>query len=150
MNLCMSPKSGDTTNILWNVVDKSLSTLFKKSAMRVRFGQSIVQNVAIALAMKVMYNSAMVYMYNAIKVIDNAMINITYAWYLNESRLWGHEIISRCWNASRFLFPRPGIIYFCIFFIHTNWGKPVIIHHVDTTRCVATFGCVCMYACMNL
>ena len=25
--------------------------------------------------------------------------------------------------------------------IHTNWGKPVIIHHVDTTRCVATFGC---------
>jgi hypothetical protein len=60
-------------------VDKSLSTLFKKSAMRVRFGQSIVQNVAIALAMKVMYNSAMVYMYNAIKVIDNAMINITYA-----------------------------------------------------------------------
>ena len=24
--------------------------------------------------------------------------------------------------------------------IHTNWGKPVIIHYVDTTRCVATFG----------
>ena len=46
--------------------------------MRVRFGQSIVQNVVIALAMKVMY-SAMVYMYNAIKVIDNAIINITYA-----------------------------------------------------------------------
>ncbi len=25
--------------------------------------------------------------------------------------------------------------------IHTNWGKPEIIHNVDTTRCVATFGC---------
>ena len=25
-----APKSGDTTNIVWNVVDKSLSTLFKK------------------------------------------------------------------------------------------------------------------------
>ena len=24
--------------------------------------------------------------------------------------------------------------------IHTNWGKPEIIHNVDTTRCVATFG----------
>ncbi len=24
--------------------------------------------------------------------------------------------------------------------IHTNWGKPVINHHVDTTCCVATFG----------
>jgi hypothetical protein len=42
-------------------VDKSLSTLFKKSAMRARFGQSIVQTLSIALAMKVMY-SAMVYM----------------------------------------------------------------------------------------
>jgi hypothetical protein len=73
-----SPKSGNVTNIVWNVVDKSLSTLFKKSAMHVRFGQSIVQNVVHNLAMKVMY-SAMVYMYNAIKVIDNAMINITYA-----------------------------------------------------------------------
>jgi hypothetical protein len=74
----LSPKSGDTTNIVWNVVDKSLSTLFKKTAMRARFGQSIVQTLSIALAMKVMY-SAMVSMYNAIKVIDNAMINITYA-----------------------------------------------------------------------
>ncbi len=25
--------------------------------------------------------------------------------------------------------------------IHTNWGKPEIIHHVDTTRDAATFGC---------
>ncbi len=25
--------------------------------------------------------------------------------------------------------------------IHTNWGKPEIIHNVDTTRYVATFGC---------
>ncbi len=77
-NQVLSPKSGNVTNIVWNVADKSLSTLFKKSAMRVRFGQSIVQNVVHNLAMKVMY-SAMVYMYNAIKVIDNAMINITYA-----------------------------------------------------------------------
>ena len=46
--------------------------------MRARFGQSIVQTLSIALAMKVMY-SAMIYMYNAIKVIDNAMINITHA-----------------------------------------------------------------------
>ncbi len=68
----IAPKSGDTTNIVWNVVDKSLSTLFKKSAMRARFGQSIVQTLSIALAMKVMY-SAMIYMYNAIKVIDNAI-----------------------------------------------------------------------------
>jgi hypothetical protein len=54
-----APKSGDTTNIVWNVVDKSLSTLFKKSAMRARLGQSIVQTLSIALAMKVMYSPGM-------------------------------------------------------------------------------------------
>ena len=72
------PKNGDITNIVWNVVDNSLSTTFKKSAMRACFCPSIVQNVVPNLAMKVMY-SAMVYMYNAIKVIDSAMIIITYA-----------------------------------------------------------------------
>ena len=35
-------------------------------------------------------------MFNAIKVIDNSMINITYAWILNESRLRGHEIKYFC------------------------------------------------------
>ena len=38
-----TPKNGDVTNIVWNVVDNSLSTTtFKKSAMRYRFGQTIV------------------------------------------------------------------------------------------------------------
>ena len=32
-----SPKSGDIANIVWNVVDNSLSTTFKKLAMRYRF-----------------------------------------------------------------------------------------------------------------
>jgi len=74
----LTPKNGDTTNIVWKVVDKSLSTLFKKSAMRDRFGQVRCANVVHNLAMKVMY-SALVYMYNANKVMDNAIIIITYA-----------------------------------------------------------------------
>ncbi len=56
----------------------------------------------------------MIYMFNAIKVIDNSMINITYAWILNESRLRGHEINYSCIldggiraDSSRFGFPRP-------------------------------------------
>ena len=60
-------------------------------------------------------------MLNAIKVIDNSMINITYAWTLNKSRLRGHEINYFCIldagiraDSSRFGFPMPGIIYFCI------------------------------------
>ena len=73
-----APKNGDVTNIVWNVLDNSLSTTFKKSAMRYRFGQSVVLNVVLNFATKIMY-SAMNYMFNAIKVIDNAMINITYA-----------------------------------------------------------------------
>jgi hypothetical protein len=63
----------------------------------------------------------MIYMFNAIKVIDNSMINITYAWILNESRLRGHEINYFCIldagiraDSSGFGFPRPRIIYFCI------------------------------------
>ena len=46
--------------------------------MRYRFGQSVVLNAVLNFATKAMY-SAMNYMFNAIKVIDNAMINITYA-----------------------------------------------------------------------
>ena len=52
--------------------------------MRYSFCTNIAQNST----MKVMY-SAMVYMFNAIKVIDNSMTYITYAWILNECRLWG-------------------------------------------------------------
>jgi hypothetical protein len=44
--------------------------------MRYCFCPIVVLNVVLNFAMKVMY-SAMVYMFNAIKVIDNAMINIT-------------------------------------------------------------------------
>ncbi len=29
--------------------------------------------------------------------------------------------------------------------IQTNWGKPEIIHNVDTTRYVATFGCLGLF-----
>ena len=78
MQLRLSPKNGDVTNIVWNVVDNSLSTTFKKSAMRACFCPIIVLNVIHNLAMKVMYSS-MFYMYNAIKVINSAMIIITYA-----------------------------------------------------------------------
>ena len=59
-------------------------------------------------------DSAMICMYNAIKVIDSAMIIITYDWILNESRLRGHEINYSCIldggiraDSSRFGFPRP-------------------------------------------
>ncbi len=76
--MLLSPKNGDITNIVCNVVDNSLSTTFKKSAMRACFCPIIVLNVIDNLAMKVMYSS-MVYMYNAIKVIDSAMIILTYA-----------------------------------------------------------------------
>ncbi len=78
ISLYITPKNGDVTYIVWNVVDNSLSTTFKKSTMRACFCPIIVLNVIHNLAMKVMYSS-MVYMYNAIKVINSAMIIITYA-----------------------------------------------------------------------
>ena len=73
-----TPKSGDVTKIVWNVVDNSLSTTFFKSAMRYRFCPIIVLNVVLNFAMKVLI-AAMIYMFIANKVIDNSMINITYA-----------------------------------------------------------------------
>ena len=58
--ILVTPKSVDVRNIVWNIVDNSLSTLFKISAMRYHFGHSIVLNVVLNFAMEVMY-SAMIY-----------------------------------------------------------------------------------------
>ena len=73
-----SPKSGDITNIVLNVVDNLLSTTFKKIGNAVSFLPNHCANVVLNFAMKVMY-SAKIYMFNAIKLIDNSMINITNA-----------------------------------------------------------------------
>jgi hypothetical protein len=64
--------------LVWNVVDNSLSTTFKKSAMRACFCPIIVLNVVHNLAMKVMYSS-MVYLYNA-NHVDTTRCVATFGW----------------------------------------------------------------------
>ena len=70
----LAPKSGDITKIVWNVVD---NTIFSNWQCVIVLVKSLCYRCAQFRNESI--DSAMIYMFNAIKVIDNSMINITYA-----------------------------------------------------------------------
>ena len=69
-----APKSGDITKIVWNVVD---NTIFSNWQCVIVLVKSLCHRCAQFRNESI--DSGMIYMFNAIKVIDNSMINITYA-----------------------------------------------------------------------